>query len=269
MEPSQLNIVQRWMQDALVAPDKLDLQSLTEILLPGAQLDVAGCLAIYQRSYTLRLRKCLAEQFRATRYALGDTLFDDFADAYLQACPSDSYTLNELGRRFPGWIEDTRPDHDQPEAEREDWINFMVDLANYERVLFQCFDAPGHEGQPWPDTKTDDRTLILQPCLVLATYRYPVAWYYHGVRDGQSPSYPSRSPLNVVVVRRDYQTTTYPISALHYRFLTATQLLGSVESALADIAVWAQRSIEAVTQSWITEVRSPWIEAGFFIARAD
>lgn len=262
-----LGAVQRWMLDALVTPDRCDSQAVVDTLLPGAMLDATGCLAIYQRSYVLRLRKCLAEQFPATRYALGDALFDDFADLYLRACPSDSYTLYALGRRFPGWLEDTRPDRDRPASEREEWVDFMVDLARYEAELFRLFDAPGHEGQPWPEAGAADGALVVQPCLVLAQYRYPVAWYYHEVRADHRPAFPPASPSHVVMVRRDYQTTTYPVSALHYRFLTALQRHGSVERALADVAAWTGLPIEDVARSWASEVRRPWIDAGFFVVR--
>jgi hypothetical protein len=152
---------------------------------------------------------------------------------------------------------------------RESWIDFMVDLAHYERELFRLFDAVGHEGQPWPDSGSADHALVLQLCLVLAHYRYGVAWYYHEVRDGHSPAFPPQSPLHVVILRRDYHTTTYPVSALHYHFLAAMQSQGSIGDALRDIASWTQHSIEAVTQSWTEEVRLQWIDAGFFVAKQD
>lgn len=265
--PEPLGAVQRWMLEALLEPGKVDRQEIADTFLPGSHLDAAGCLAIYQRSYVLRLQKCLAEQFPATRHALGDALFDDFAAAYLGACPSDSYTLYELGRRFPAWLEESRPDREFGEDGRETWIDFMVDLAHYERELFRLFDAPGHEGQAWPGIDADDRELILQPCLVLAEYRYPVAWYYHEVRAGKSPGFPPQSRSHLVLLRRDYQTSTYPVSPLHFRFLTALQRHGSIDLALADIATWSRRPLDAVTHSWATEVRGPWIGAGFFVAR--
>ena len=272
-----LAALQRWLLDALIAPGALDRKTIDAALLPGPVLNAARCLAIYQRSYILRLRKCLAEQFPATRHALGDALFDDFADAYLRACPSDSHTLYALGRRFPDWLEAARFDRGRPPHEREDWIDFMVDLAHYERELFHLFDAPGHEDAQaaaddrtagvWPDSATDDSALTLQSCLVLAQYRYGVAWYYHEVRAGRSPAFPPRSPSYVVILRRDYQTTTYPVSGLHHRFLTALRHHGSVERALADIAAWSGHTLDAVTRSWATDVRGAWLEAGFFISK--
>ncbi|HVI89986.1 MAG TPA: DNA-binding domain-containing protein, partial [Dongiaceae bacterium] len=114
VDQDRLDSLQRWMIEALIAPDGVDAGTIAATLLPGPKLSASACLAIYQRSYILRLRKCLEEQFPASYHALGATLFADFANEYLRACPSDSYTLHELGRRFPEWLEDNRPDRDQP-----------------------------------------------------------------------------------------------------------------------------------------------------------
>lgn len=264
---SSLAELQRWMLEALIAPGQTPAGSADATFLPGPGLSAAGGLGVYQRSYILRLRQVLAEQLPATRHALGAPLFDAFADDYLRACPSDSHTLYELGRRFVGWMEDTRPDRDLPADQREDWIDFMVDLASYEQVLFRLFDAPGHEGRPWPEPGCDDDALILQPCLSLACYRYPVAWYYHEVRAGRQPAFPPARPSPLVILRRGYQTSTYPISALHLRFLELVRELDRVEPALEGIAAWTGRPLPEVRRSWLQEVRGPWLEAGFFVER--
>jgi len=259
--------LQHWMLASLTSPGVVNAGTLNASLLPGPQLDAAACLAIYQRSYRLRLRKCLGDQFPATRHALGESLFVDFADDYLRAYPSDSHTLYELGRRFSGWLDSTRPDRDLPSHERESWIDFMVDLTCYEYLLFQLFDAPGHEGNDWPGLDCDDESLILQPCLQLACYRFPVAGYYHGVRAHQEPPFPSAAASYNVVLRRDYQTATYPISAFHFRFLQMVQEYGSVKQALRGITDWSGQPFAVVEDSWHREVRKAWIEAGFFIQR--
>ena len=256
------------MLQALLAPPSADADGIAARVQPGAHIGAADCLAIYRRSYVLRLRRCLAEQFPATRYALGEALFDDFADTYLRDCPSVSTTLYDLGRRYAQWLEDNRPDRDSPAAEREDWIDFLVDLAGYERELFQLFDAPGNEGQAWPDAGVGDDELVLQSCLTLVQYRYPVAWYYHEVRAGHAPAFPVRGDAALVLVRRDYHTTTYPVNGLHYRFLTQLRQGAPIGAALQDIAAWTGRSLDAVTQSWRADVRQLWLEAGFFLQRS-
>lgn len=263
----RLQSLQRWMLDALIAPDGTDADTIADTFLPGPKLSPSACLAIYQRSYILRLRKCLEEQFPASRHALGSTLFADFADEYLRAYPSDSYTLHELGRRFPKWLEDNRPDRDQPPERRESWIDFMIDLASYERDLYRLFDAPGHEGRPWPDVSVDDDALMLQPCLALVEYRYPVAWYYHEVGAGRSPQFPAAMPSYAVILRRDFLAHTFPVTRLHYRFLSLVKQTRNLQGSLEAIAAESEFPIDDVWRSWRGEVRRSWLEAGFFVEK--
>lgn len=267
LDQNHLHGLQRWLLDTLIAPDDVSADTVASTLLPGPELSASACLAIYQRSYISRLRKCLEEQFPASYHALGMRLFADFADEYLRSCPSDSYTLYELGRRFPKWLEDNRPDRDEPPEKRESWIDFMIDLSRYERELYRLFDAQGHEGRPWPDASADDDTLILQPCLALAEYRYPVAWYYHEVRAGRSPQFPVAAPSYAVILRRDFLTHTYPVTRFHYRFLSLVKRMQHVPSSLEAMAAEQRRPVEDVWRSWRQEVRRPWLEAGFFVER--
>ncbi|HMY41028.1 MAG TPA: DNA-binding domain-containing protein, partial [Marinagarivorans sp.] len=265
MDKANLAGLQQWFLNALRDPSALDAMSVTNNLLPAANINASACLAIYQRSYVLRLRQCLGDQFPATRHALGEHLFNDFVDCYLKDCPSTSYTLYDLGKRFSEWLEHSRPDRALPEEQRESWIDFMVDLSAYESALFRLFDAPGHEGGEWPQATVADDNLILQPYLTLATYRYPVAWYYHEIRAGRCPSFPPQATSQVVMLRRDYQTATFPVTAVQFRFLEKMRDGVPISQVLDDIASWTKQPLAQVIHSWRTEVRRPWIAAGFFI----
>lgn len=269
MTIQSLDALQDWFFNALLAPNALEPDSIHEKILPGGRIDAQACMAIYQRSYILRLRECLGEQFPATRHALGQNLFNDFVDCYLEDCPSDSYTLYNLGNRFSAWLERTRPDRDLPQEQRESWIDFMEDLSRYECELFRLFDAPGHEGGEWPGITTPDHRLILQPCLTLATYRYPVAWYYHEIRAGRRPVFPPQTISHTVILRRDYQTATFPVTQFQYHFLEKIRERKNISQGLKEIAHWAIQPLERVAHSWKTEVRPAWIAAGFFIEKAE
>ena len=262
-----LAAMQSWMLDGLMFPGRVDGDEVDRRFTASPRLDAAQCLAIYQRGYILRLTKCLAEQFPALCQALGRELFEGFAREYLRAYPSDSYTLYELGRRFPGYLEEARPDRDLSPSARESWIDFMVDLARYERLHFRLFDAPGHEGGPWPTPELADERLIVQPCFALDTYRYPVAWYYHAVRESPEAEFPEQRESLVAVLRHDYAITTFPINRVHYTFLLHLQASRSVAGALTHVAEVFDRPREQVARSWLESVRTPWIQAGFFIDR--
>src|SRR5262249_18618827 len=157
----------------------------------------------------------MCEQFPALCHALGRDLFRDFARQYLQNCPSQSYTLYALGARFADYLEQTRPDRDAADEEREGWIDFIVDLARYEYSLFTMFDAPGNEGKTWAKAETDDDRLVLQPCFALHRFRYPVAGYYHQIRHCNAADLPPRQTSYLAIARKDYQLHTFPITQIH------------------------------------------------------
>ena len=188
--------MQRWMLDALILPGRVDRDEVERRFTASANLQPAACLAIYQRGYILRLGKCLAEQFPALCHALGEKLFDQFAREYLRVCPSDSYTLYELGRRFCDYLEDARPDRDLLPEQREGWIDFMVDLARYERLHFRLFDAPGHEGGPWPTPELPDDRLIYSPASISVFIVIPSPGTTTPFGSARTPRSPrSRSPM--------------------------------------------------------------------------
>lgn len=268
-EAEALRSVQTWMQDALVFPRRVAPGEVGAMLASSARLTGAGGLAIYQRGYFLRIASCMREQFPALCHALGEPLFNDFVADYIRERPPQSHTLYDLGRRFPAFLEESRPDRDLPPAEREAWIDFMTDLARFERLVFAMFDAPGHEGKAFADAATPDGRLRLQPCFALGAYRFPVPAYYHAVRLNQPAPLPPAGESFVALVRTDYVTRTIKLSEPHYLFLKAMADGGGVEDGIDAVARHLTMSPDAVRQSWRAADggRQRWIDLRFFIAR--
>jgi hypothetical protein len=200
------------MHEALVFPRRVSRAAIEGRLASLAGLSGAEGLAIYQRGYFLRIASCMREQFPALCHALGEPLFNDFVSEYIRERPPESHTLYDLGRRFPLFLEQSRPDRDQPTQTREVWIDFMVDLARFERQMFVMFDAPGHEGKSFAGPATADDRLRLQPAFDLGAYRFPVAAYYHAVRQKQRVELPPAEAGFVALVRTDYVTRTVLLS---------------------------------------------------------
>lgn len=260
---ADLAAVQRWMHEALVFPRRVSREAIDGALVGGA----AG-LAIYQRGYFLRIASCMREQFPALCHALGEELFNDFVAEYIREQPPESHTLYDLGRRFPAFLDDSRPDRDQPEEMREVWIDFMVDLARFERQMFVMFDVPGHEGKSFATPGTPDTELRLQPAFAIGAYRFPVAAYYHAVRQKQPAELPPAEPSFAALVRTDYVTRTVLLSELEYLFLSAMVDSGGVEDGIEAVARHLGAAADEVRRSWTSAQgsRRRWIEGGFFIA---
>ena len=263
-----LQSLQRWMQDALISPRLVSRGEADQMLTSSGRLTGADGLAIYQRSYFLRIVSCMREQFPALCHALGETLFNDFVADYIRERPPESHTLYDLGRRFPAYLEETRPDRAAAPQERENWADFMIDLAQFERQLFVMFDAPGHEGKPFADLATPDCRLRLQPCFALGAYRFAVPVYYQAVRLKHATPVPVGQETFVALVRTDYVTRIIPLREPHYLFLKVMNDGGSVEDGIGAVARHMRMPHDDVRRSWQAQdgSRRRWIDAGLFIA---
>lgn len=269
-ESPPLKDLQDWMQKSLILPSLTDGKTTSKLIRASSQLSSRDKLGIYQRSYYLRLLKCMDEQFPALRQALGEELFKDFSCEYLKRYPSESYTLYHLGHRFPQYLEASRPDRDLPQSEREEWIDFMIDLAHWEQDLFVMYDAPGHEGKEFASADIADDQLILQPCFSLHQYRFPVSWYYLELREGNESQLPAREDSWVALIRKDFLTRIFPIPHISYEFLKKISNGMSIEEALRNIVQEYGEEGESFHQQWGTlgGTKELWTEAGFFIDRA-
>lgn len=262
-----LESAQRWFHDALILPGLVDGDERDALLRESLNLSGAAGLAIYQRGYFLRIASCMRDQFPALCHSLGAPLFDDFVADYIRDEPPQSHTLYDLGRRFPAWLAVNRPDRDLPPVERELWIDFMIDLARFERQVFAMFDAPGHEGHAFADADTPDDRLRLQPCFDLGAYGFPVAAYYHAVRLGQPAPLPPAGASFAALVRTDYVTRTIPLTEPQYRFLEAMAAGGTVADGIEALARASGAATESIHSAWHSSGdRNRWIDWGFFIA---
>jgi hypothetical protein len=255
------------MQEALVFPGRVDPERRDGLLRSSPALTGAEGLAIYQRGYFLRIASCMRDQFPALCHALGEALFDDFVADYIRERPPESHTLHDLGRRYPAWLRESRPDRDLPPERREPWIDFMIDLARFERQVFDLFDAAGHEGKPFAEPDLPDRCLRLQPCFDIGAFDFPVAAYYHSVRRKEPTPLPPAGRSFAALVRTDYVTRTVPLAEPQYLFLQAMAAGGGAEAGAWAAACHLGTTAAYVLQSWRSSGdRQRWIDWGFFIA---
>lgn len=263
-----LSTLQKWMQQAIIGPSRVEQRSpqallpddwqgrnLDSIIKPSSKLSSRQHLHIYQQSYILRLRACMASQFKALEYALGETLFEGFADEYLKAHPSQSYTLMELGAHFADYLEATRPDKDQ--AEREDWPDFMIELARFEYQINLLFDVP--EVQYFlADFSTPDEKLRLIPVFELFAHQFPIRWFYSEFSHGNNPELPLPEQSYCLILRKKLRLAFYDLTREQYQFLQILQQNGSIEAAKLEITDAVNR--EEIWRDW----KRHWTGLGFF-----
>ena len=240
------------------------------IVKPSATLTGAERLAIYSHAYHARLLQCFRETFPALLSALGEESFGRFALDYLKSHPPRSYTLDNLADAFVQHLERTRPDASAPPAERESWIDFIIELATLELAFAKVYDGPGLEGRASPraediDACGDVRFKELRPApapsLRLFAFRHPAHAYMLAARGGAKPEIPSPRDTFVAMTRRDYSVVIFELNATQFSLLDALDGRRSIGDALGAAAPHGRRSARVTTvRRWILE----WAARGFF-----
>jgi hypothetical protein len=253
-----LSQIQNWMQSALMRQDTgVEPENLVK---ESSRLTAARHLNIYRQSYIARLRECMKNQFSALDYALGEDLFQMFADQFLDAYPSASYTLNELGAKFPEYLEQTRPDAAQDE--KEEWIDFIIELARFEYALSEIFDAHAEEPEAAIDS-TPDEALKLRPVFRLFQHRHPVCKYYLDVVKKREPELPFEEESFCAVTRSNYRLSLLELKSPQYYFLerlTKGDSIAKAKEHFINIYGFDSNKIDNGWQNW----RKSFISAGFF-----
>jgi len=154
-----------------VAPDGRSMRAVAnQIIKPNDRLTSFERLEIYNRQYWFRVLSAFAEDFPGLRAVLGGGRFDAMAKAYLINCPSQSFTLRNLGSRLVGWLEK----HPAWADARQD---LAVDMARLEWADIEAFDGlrePSLKAEDLAGVNPAKLRLRLQPYVSLLALRYPV-----------------------------------------------------------------------------------------------
>lgn len=270
--PFDLPTLQSWMQSLMLDAESAQSDGATrvdEVITASRQQTSRQRLDVYCNAYQARLLECLREEFATLCQFLEQDIFDSLAVAYLQAHPSSSYTLADLGAKFPGFLRDFAERHE----EAFEGTRFLIDLATLERVYAEVFDGPGIEGlalitpdslqkidpSAWQDTSFEPA-----PCLRLLEFAYPVHEFVTACRRGTEPPIPDPHPTWLAVTRRQYVVRRVSLTEPQFRLLTLLSQAVPLGSALDEVAQTCT-DLDAFARdvrSWFQD----WTAAGFFLS---
>lgn len=265
---------QQWMQQLLLDPyqqtvvnpndflsNAPNAASIEDVICNSEKLTAQEHLGIYQRSYIARLRNCMSQQFSALEYALGEDLFCAFADDYLASKPSKNYNLSFLGAHFAEYMENNRPDIN--EDVKEEWIDFMIELARFEYEIGVLFEAKAEEDYQLATIDTPEDKLQLVPIFELFKFRFPVRNYYSEFKNGKQPNFPLEKESYCVVLRHKFKLAVYDLHKEQYDFLSFLKKQGNIDTAKKLFKVQYKESNALFEQVW-SSWNKRWIEANFF-----
>ncbi len=293
-----LDELQRWMQavvthpggvaagiDSAEAREQIAMapRQVERVVTRSQALTAIERLEIYNRAYFARLLECLREEYSVLAAALGNELFDSFAIGYLEANPSQSYTLSRLGEKFPEFLAQTRPtlggalvplsgSSPVDTGQTADWPEFMIDLARIERAINEVFDGPGVEGRPLLDgarlfafspERWSETRLVCVPCLRVMRLSHPVNDYFSAIRRGEKPAIPDPAPAHLAIARRDYRVLRYPLEPAQHellRVLLDGETVGTAIERAAAVSPLTDAQLAGALREWFRY----WTAEGFF-----
>jgi hypothetical protein len=156
--------------------DDRDMREVTaEFIKPNDRLTSFERIEIYNRQYWFRLIDSFYDDFPGLRAILGRLKFNKLAVEYLDAHPSTSFTMRNLGRYLPAFI-DKHPGLVVPR------FALAQDMVKFEWAQVEAFD-----GAALPPVTADDLLgkhknpatirLSLQPYISILHLRYPLDQY--------------------------------------------------------------------------------------------
>ncbi len=248
------------------------------IIRPNDRLTSFERLEIYNRQYWFRLYTCFEEDFPGLKAIVGRAKFDALMRAYLTDCPSQSFSLRNLGSRLEAWLE-KHPEHMGPRPA------LARDMTRLEWAHIEAFDSkerPRLSAQAL--AKIDgNSTLKLQPYLRVLALEYPVDDLLLQVRSENGSEASStnnasvarrrrhvrhvsslrRKPLYLAVHRLENSVWYKTLTKEEYRLLTALMAGKNLGEAI-DEAPGAGTLPDDRQATFLQETFATWSMLGWF-----
>jgi Putative DNA-binding domain len=241
-----------------------NVAELERVVTPGPRLSAIERLAIYHDGYFARLVECLADDYPALKYALGDSEFEHVLRDYIDAHPSCSPSLNAYGAALPSYL--CSRDHGRS--------SFASDLARLEWAIVEVIHAETRPplgadalGAVGPEDFAR-AVLVASPALRVLEFDYPVNRFYQAFRDETTPELPAPAPSAVAIHRQElvvYRLELEPAMRVLLVALTQGETLGAALGAL-------ERTLSpgelAAARGHLSAWFGAWTASGFFTALA-
>lgn len=165
---------------------------------PNDRLSSFERLEIYNRQYWFRVFSSFEEDFPGLKSIVGTRRFERLMRAYLEANPSRSFTLRNLGSALMKWLQEN-PEYTEPNADS------AVAMASLEWAHIEAFDNEQRAPLTAEDIATlnDDSRLVLQPYVRLINSPYAVDDALIAVKDsGHAAGTQSSNAVTIHLVHR-------------------------------------------------------------------
>ena len=180
MAHSSLEQLQQQMIDYLTHDD----DTIADHIVSQGAIDNVTRLNIYKNAYRMRLREVIDTDHEILGLYLGDELFDQMVNGYIDLYPSSYTNLRHYCDNLPEFLKQQAPFADYP---------LLSELAYFERLLLTAFDAADCSRFSFEDLQTisHDRWPSLKfhfhPSVQLANLHWNSVQSWQALKAQQTP----------------------------------------------------------------------------------
>jgi hypothetical protein len=250
-----------------------------QIIKPNDRLTSFERLEIYNRQYWFRLLSCMYDDFPGLRAIVGEKQFEKLTTAHLLECPSQSFTLRDLGSRLESWL----PKH-------LEFVPRGLDLIALDMVRLEWADIEAYDDAELPKlTEKDlqalgeDPVLHLQPHMRLLALAYPVDTLLISLREKEhetdivsnavtmhtrrtrirKSSLPKAEKTYVVVYRLDESVYFKRLEPEAFALLKALREGKPLSQAIESSLAWSKQPVGKVSEQ-LRDWFANWASLGWF-----
>ncbi len=160
VESLPLKELQRQFLDYLQRQQLEEPHDMHQQVVDQGNITAVQRLEIYGNAYRIRLQKVIETDHPVLCAYLGDELFAQLLQGYLQVYPSRVRSLRYFCRQLPDYLSNTEPFSEHP---------ILAEIAAFESLLLDSFDAPDRQrenftaAQALPPEKWPTMRLRLHP----------------------------------------------------------------------------------------------------------
>jgi hypothetical protein len=244
--------LQNWLRTVVMAPgflkQKIGLANQMynvneyDIVYDEGKASIHTRLNVYSSGYMLRLLDCMYADYAISKKFMGDELFDSFAKAYLMYHPSTSFTLYDLGKAFPDFLDKTKPQVE--EGSDNTYFDIPATLARVERARQVAMRAPGTESDITninpvniQDIFFSTLNISIPDCLQLLELNFPMKQFFESVYREDEYELPSPQKTFTAISRKNYRIVFEEITEMQYLLLQECKQHANLYEAISALSI--------------------------------
>ncbi|MDB5126617.1 DNA-binding domain-containing protein [Mucilaginibacter sp.] len=265
--------LQNWLRTVVMAPgflkQKIGLAnqmynvSEDDVVSDEGKASVHARLNVYSSGYMLRLLDCMYADYAISKKFMGDEVFDSFAKAYLMYHPSTSFTLYDLGKDFPDFLDKTKPQTE--EGADNAYFDIPATLARVERARQVAMRAPGTESDITDINPVNIQDIFfsalnisIPDCLQLLKLDFPMKQFFESVYREDEYELPSPQKTFTAISRKNYRIVFEEITEMQYLLLQECKKHTNLYEAISALSInqnISSADLLADTYLWIAYFR--------------